>query len=316
MGTPEFAVHILDAVIREGHEVVGVVTAPDRPAGRGRRVNMPAVKQYALSRHLEVLQPDNLNCPEFADRLAALCADVFVVVAFRILPETVYTIPPEGTFNIHASLLPQYRGAAPIQRAIMNGETKTGVTAFFLDRHTDTGDIIGQREVPIADDDDGGSLHDKLMAAGARLALQTLRDMAEGKVKAVRQTSPARLKTAPKIFRDDMIVNWDDTAENIHNKIRALSPVPAACTHLPSRMSGAGGTETLLNVKLYKSSLTRRKSETKPGTITFGNGEKMYVSTRNTDISIENLQIEGRKKMEVADFLKGFRPENYTLRFV
>lgn len=307
MGTPEFAVTVLDNILAEGHEVACVVTTPDKPAGRGRQMHASDVKNYALEHNLPLLQPENLKDETFADQLRQLEADVFVVVAFRILPKSVFTIPPKGTFNVHASLLPQYRGAAPIQWAILNGETVTGVTTFFLDEHTDTGRIIRQQEVPITRDDNGGTLHDKLMFAGAALACQTLRDIADGSVTSVAQPTAESLKPAPKIFKDDMLIHWDDEAENIFNKIRGLSPYPTAFTRLTSIENGR-----TMTLKVYKCSLSNLKSTEKPGKITVENEQKLRISTKNFDIYLENLQLEGKKRMNVEDFLKGFRKNNYT----
>lgn len=306
MGTPEFAVTVLDSILAEGHDVACVVTTPDKPAGRGRQMHASDVKNYALEHNLPLLQPENLKDETFADQLRQLEADVFVVVAFRILPKSVFTIPPKGTFNVHASLLPQYRGAAPIQWAILNGETVTGVTTFFLDEHTDTGRIIRQQEVPITRDDNGGTLHDKLMFAGAALACQTLHDIADGSVTSVAQPTAESLKPAPKIFKDDMLIHWDDEAENIFNKIRGLSPYPTAFTRLTSIENGR-----TMTLKVYKCSLSNLKSTEKPGKITVENEQKLRISTKNFDIYLENLQLEGKKRMNVEDFLKGFRKNNY-----
>ena len=318
MGTPEFAVATLDRIIAEGHDVAAVVTTPDKPAGRGQKLKFSDVKQYALEHHLPVLQPDRLRDETFVDQLRALQADVFVVVAFRMLPKAVYTIPPKGTFNVHASLLPQYRGAAPIQWAIINGEKKTGVTTFFLDEHTDTGAIIRQTEVEITTDDTGGTLHDKLMEAGADIAAQTLRDIETGDLHPVPQPSVLELKPAPKIFKEDMLLHWDDTAEHLYNKIRGLSPYPGAFT----RLHPIGETDTSSGhennsareviLKVFKASISDTQSASKPGTMRVENSKKLIISTKNSEISLENVQIEGKKRMNIEDFLAGFRKENYT----
>ena len=312
MGTPEFAVTILDRILRAGHDVVGVVTTPDKPAGRGQHLKFSDVKQYALDHSLPLMQPERLRDEAFIAQLQALEADVFVVVAFRMLPKAVYTIPPKGTFNLHASLLPQYRGAAPIQWAILNGEQRTGVTTFFLDEHTDTGAIIRQSEVEITPDDTGGTLHDKLMEAGADIAVQTLHDIASGTVQTLPQPDTADLKPAPKIFKEDMLIHWDDTAENIYNKIRGLSPYPTAFTRILSKPATEGETQKTFGIKVYKASITDIPSTSKPGTITIENNKKMLVSSKNREISIEILQFEGKKQMNTADFLAGFRKDNYT----
>ena len=318
MGTPEFAVATLDRIISEGHDVAAVVTTPDKPAGRGQQLKCSDVKQYALEHHLPVLQPVRLRDDEFVAQLRALQADVFVVVAFRMLPTEVYTLPPKGTFNVHASLLPQYRGAAPIQWAIINGEKKSGVTTFFLDEHTDTGAIIRQTEVEITTDDTGGTLHDKLMEAGADIAVQTLRDIEAGNIHPVPQPSATELKPAPKIFKDDMLLHWDDTAENLYNKIRGLSPYPGAFTRLhtlgDADTSSAREKNTTREVilKVFKASVSDSKSMSKPGTMRVENSKKLMISTKNSEISLEIVQIEGKKRMNIEDFLAGFRKDNYT----
>ena len=312
MGTPEFAVTILDRIQQAGHDVVGVVTTPDKPAGRGQKMKFSDVKQYALDHSLPLMQPERLRDEQFIAQLQALNADIFVVVAFRMLPKAVYTIPPKGTFNVHASLLPQYRGAAPIQWAILNGEKKTGVTTFFLDEHTDTGAIIRQSEVEITPTDTGGTLHDKLMEAGAEIAVRTLDDIASGTVQTLPQPDTADLKPAPKIFKEDMLIDWNDTAENIYNKIRGLSPYPTAYTRILAKPAAEGEAQKTFSIKVYKASVTDIPSTSEPGTITLENNKKMLISTKNREISIENLQFEGKKRMNTADFLAGFRRDNYT----
>ncbi len=311
MGTPEFAVTVLDRIITAGHDVAGVVTTPDKPAGRGQHVKFSDVKNYALAHNLPLMQPAKLKDEAFLQQLRDLNADVFVVVAFRMLPQAVYTMPPKGTFNVHASLLPQYRGAAPIQWAIINGETKTGVTTFLLDEHTDTGAILRQTEVDITPDDNAGTLHDKLMSAGADIAVETLHDLDTGNCTPKPQPSGLPLKPAPKIFKEDMLINWDDTAENICNKIRGLSPYPTAF----SRITRTGENPETLNVKIYACSITAKKSTNEPGKISITADKKMLVSTQNNDISIEILQIEGKKRLETSIFLQGFRDNNYTMKF-
>lgn len=315
MGTPEIAASILDAIIQAGHQVVGVVTTPDKPAGRGQHIKFSEVKEYALSHNLLLLQPERMKEESFIQNLITLQADVFVVVAFRMLPQAVFTIPPKGTFNIHVSLLPQYRGAAPIQWAIINGETKTGVTSFFLDEHTDTGDIIRQQEVSISNTDNAGTLHDKLMAAGAEIAVATLKDIELGNIHPIKQNIPANTKliTAPKIFKEDMLINWNDTAENIYNKIRGLSPYPGAFSRIEFHDPKNKDIHKTMQLKIYKCSITTKICYSKPGTIFIENGDKMLVFTQNFAISVENLQIEGKKKMNISDFLKGFHENNYTL---
>ena len=307
MGTPEFAVTILDQIIQAGHDVAAVVTTPDRPAGRGQRLKCSDVKQYALDHQLPILQPEKLKDPDFVAQLQALQAEAFVVVAFRMLPPCVYSIPPKGTFNVHASLLPQYRGAAPIQWAIINGETETGVTTFLLDEHTDTGDIIGQKRVRITADDNGGTLHDKLMYAGAELAMETLKKMEDGTLEPIRQNANGILKPAPKIFKEDMHIGWDDTAENIYNKIRGLSPYPGAFTLLTEKEGGRN-----LQLKIFQCAISHTKSGDKPGVLRISNHKNLLITTKTDDIQVEIVQIEGKKQMKTADFLAGFHAEYYT----
>lgn len=309
MGTPEFAVTILDRIIQEGHEVAGVVTTPDKPAGRGQRMHISDVKKYALEHNLFLMQPEKMKDETFVAQLQSLNADVFVVVAFRMLPKVVYSMPPKGTFNVHASLLPQYRGAAPIQWAVINGETKTGVTTFLLDEHTDTGAILRQSAVEITREDTAGTLHDKLMYAGADIAVETLRDLESGNYTPLPQAEIAELKPAPKIFKEDMLIHWDDTAENIYNKIRGLSPYPAAF----SRIQFNGNTPRTLSLKILGCEITHTPSTQKPGFMTIVNDKQLLISTKTSDISVKTLQLEGKKPMDVKNFLLGFRYSDYTL---
>ncbi len=312
MGTPEFAVTVLDRIMQAGHQVVGVVTTPDKPAGRGQHIKYSDVKQYALEKQLPLLQPERMKDERFVEQLRALQADVFVVVAFRMLPKSVYTLPSKGTFNVHASLLPQYRGAAPIQWAIINGEKRTGVTTFFLDEHTDTGAIIRQSEVEITDEETAGTLHDKLMYAGAEIAVETLNDIERGDLRTQPQSNEGELKPAPKIFKEDMLINWDDTAENIYNKIRGLSPYPTAFTRLHNIDNSGNENGKSIIVKIYQCHITEMKSRQKPGYFTIEGGRKFYISTKNYEFSVESIQIEGKKRMDIENFLAGFRPESYT----
>lgn len=311
MGTPEFAVATLDAIRKAGHEVVCVVTTPDKPAGRGQQMHSSDVKCYAMDHQLPVLQPEKLKDEGFVAQLSSYHADVFVVVAFRMLPMCVYTMPPLGTFNVHASLLPQYRGAAPIQRAIMNGETKTGVTTFLLDEHTDTGAILLQKEVEITYDDNAGTLHDKLMVAGAEIAVETLQKMADGVIQPAPQPVVEVLKPAPKIFKEDMHICWDDTAENIYNHIRGLSPYPAAFAYIGLLLPDGANPKPCV-LKIFDVEITNTSSGQKPGTIMQKADKKMLVSTKNYDISVKIIQLEGKKRMKIEDFSAGFRFDNYT----
>ncbi len=311
MGTPEFAVATLDAILRAGHEVAAVVTTPDRPAGRGRQMRCSAVKNYALVHDLPLLQPEKLKEESFLTALRDCNADVFVVVAFRMLPQCVYAMPPMGSFNVHASLLPQYRGAAPIQRAIMNGETKTGVSTFLLDEHTDTGAILLQREVNIAREDNAGTLHDKLMVVGAEAAVETLRLIAAGEAVPIPQPKVETLIPAPKIFKEDMLIHWDNQAEVIYNHVRGLSPYPAAYTRI-GLLQPDGMMPKPLGLKIYDVEITDQLSRRKPGEFAISSDGKITISTKNFDISVKMLQIEGKKCMQTKEFLAGFRPDNYT----
>ena len=304
-GTPEFAVGVLDAILRSGHEVAAVVTAPDKPAGRGQTLQFSDVKKYAIANNLPILQPEKLKAPEFVDALQKIGADLFVVVAFRMLPEVVYAMPPQGTFNVHASLLPDYRGAAPIHHAIMNGETVTGVTTFFLNHNIDTGDIIAQKEVEIGPAETTGELYDRLMAAGAVLAVETINSIENGTCRPHPQPEAQNSKPAPKIFKEDTLINWDAPAEKIFNMIRGLSPFPCAYT----RIKNIDG-ETL-SLKCFRAAISDMKSTSEPGTISVLSQKQLAVSTQNNQILIQNVQLQGKKPMEIADFLRGFHLEKY-----
>ncbi len=310
MGTPEFAVAVLDSIREHGHEVVGVVTTPDKPAGRGQRLRFSAVKTYALEHGLFLMQPERLKDEAFVQNLQQLHADVFVVVAFRMLPKQVYTMPPKGTFNVHASLLPQYRGAAPIQWAIINGETESGVTTFLLDEHTDTGAVLARKTVPVTRNDTAGTLHDKLMIAGASLAVETLQMLSSDNVQTFPQCNDGKLKPAPKIFREDMHIDWNDTAEHIYNKVRGLSPYPASFSYIKCIENGE---EHNMNLKILSCQITGKKSPGKPGVITVLDNEMMLVSTKDAEIAITELQLEGKKRLETAKFLAGFRKDSFIL---
>lgn len=311
MGTSEFAVASLDAIVQAGHEVAAVVTVPDKPAGRGQQLRFSDVKQYALEHQLPVMQPEKLKDPAFVDALRQLAADVFVVVAFRMLPEIVYSMPPKGTFNIHASLLPQYRGAAPINWAVINGEKETGVTAFFLNREIDKGDIIAQSKVAIGEEETAGELHDRLMVEGAALAVKTLDMIQSGRVATMPQpqADDMRLKPAPKIFREDMLINWDQPAQTIHDMIRGLSPYPAAYTRIQDKN---GETYT---IKCFQTKVLAEKSSSSPGTVTVVSKKNLVVSTKDVQILLQNIQFQGKKRMNSEIFLSGFRFENYIMKF-
>jgi methionyl-tRNA formyltransferase len=310
MGTPEFAVATLGSLLMNGYNVVGVVTVPDKPAGRGRKISKSAVKEFALSSNLNVLQPLSLKDPEFIDHLEKLNADIFVVVAFRMLPENVWKIPPLGTVNLHASLLPDYRGAAPINHVIINGETVTGVTTFFIDEKIDTGNIILREEVQIFPFENAGDLHDRLMKLGARLVIRTLTDIAEKKTIAIPQNkllgqteSP---KLAPKIHPDDCIIDWNNDPLKIHNLIRGLSPYPTARSWFKNDSSE-------ISFKIFESHPEIEDHSFKPGTIFSDGKNHIKISCKGGYLSILNLQLEGKKRMNTMEFLRGFRISNFTV---
>ena len=309
MGTPEFASYILESLINNGVNIVGVVTVPDKPAGRGQKLSQSSVKQTALKYNLPVLQPLKLKDPVFIDELESLKPDLQIVVAFRMLPEVVWNLPPKGSFNLHASLLPQYRGAAPINWAIINGEIETGVTTFFLDNNIDTGSIIFCQKVNIANDETAGTLHDKLMIIGSDVVLKTVKAIAEDTVTQTPQSEiPVKeQKAAPKIFKEDCRIDWTLSAEIIINKIRGLSPYPASFTEFVN----SSGTITAL--KIFSAHNTKA-SELDCGE-TFSDGKKLLrVGTGTTDIEITDIQLAGKKRMNVEDFLRGFRWEGVTLK--
>jgi len=308
MGTPEFAVASLEAIHqRSPHQIVGVVTLPDKPSGRGQLLTPTAVKKYAVEHQLPVLQPDKLKNPDFLQQLSLWKADIFIVVAFRMLPAEVWKMPPLKTINLHGSLLPQYRGAAPINRVIMNGETETGVTTFFIDEAIDTGKILLSEKMNIADNEDAGSLHDRMKVIGAELVVKTLNAIAQDNIAPCPQeqlilSEENPLKSAPKIYPEDCLVDWQDDAVAIFNKIRGLSPYPAAFTRLKQT---DGVVRTL---KIYKVQIADRDfSEVAAGTIALSDNKKQcFIATKNAWLELLELQIDGKKRMNAADFLRGF----------
>lgn len=309
MGTPEFACAGLEAIIASDFaKVVAVVTVPDKPAGRGQQLRFSEVKKTALAHNLPVLQPEKLKDEQFVEQLKQYNADVFVVVAFRILPEVVYSLPPKGSFNLHASLLPDYRGAAPIQRAVINGETKTGVTTFFLNPQVDCGDIIEQVEVGIRPDETTGELYDHLMHVGADLIIKTLKAIDEGTVSCQKQQIEANkiVKPAPKILKEDMLIQWNRPAQEIFNQIRGLSPYPGAFT----RIRNLAGKEFL--IKCYESAISEKKSSLPAGSWEINKEGYFLVHTQDFQIILKSIQFEGKKRLPVAEFTRGWRPDNYT----
>lgn len=299
MGTPEFAVSILDGIIAEGFDVAGVITAPDKPAGRGRKIQESAVKKYAEKAGLRILQPTNLKSPEFLKELEDINPNVQVVVAFRMLPKAVWDFPEFGTFNLHASLLPQYRGAAPINWAIINGETETGVTTFYLDDKIDTGEVILQLGVPIEENDNAGSLHDKLMHSGTGLVLETLDQIRKNIVKPLPQEEFDLLRDAPKLTRENTRVNWDLPKREIYNFIRGLDPYPGAWSLLEEE----GKQST---VKIYGSRLLGEEHNLAIGTLVQEN-KQLKVAMTSGYLEILEIQLPGKKKMKSRDLLNGYK---------
>ncbi|MCB0502433.1 MAG: methionyl-tRNA formyltransferase [Bacteroidetes bacterium] len=294
MGTPDFAVASLDILVQHNYNVVGVITAPDRKAGRGRQVSTSAVKNYALANGLNILQPTNLKHPDFLKELADLKADLQIVVAFRMLPEVVWSMPSKGTFNLHASLLPQYRGAAPINWAVINGEKETGVTTFFIDHKIDTGDLLFQEKVAIQPDETAGQLHDKLMTIGAALVLKTVRAIEQDNIHPIPQRQVTDSKHAPKLFKEDGLIDWTQTTEQIYNKIRGLSPYPAAYTYLNDKL-----------LKIYETGFQHTIHNFIPGTIESDGKTYLRFYTVDGYIDLLQLQLEGKKRMVIEDFLRG-----------
>lgn len=308
MGTPEFAIPSLDILLKNNYDVRGVITAPDKPAGRGRDLSLSPVKKFALNNRLKILQPENLKDDSFISELKSLRANLFIVVAFRMLPEIVWKMPELGCFNLHASLLPQYRGAAPINRAIMNGETVTGLTTFFLAREIDTGKIICQEKINIGNEETAGELHDRMKLAGATLVLKTAKLIEENQVTTTDQQGlvmdPKALKSAPKIFPSDCRIDWSLTGIKIFNHIRGLSPYPAASTILVS----LAGDE--FPVKIYRSSFEKvNEIKSFPEIVTDGKNF-LKIQVRDGMIDITELQLAGKKKMDAAAFLRGFHLDN------
>ena len=310
MGTPEFAVATLQRLVEGGYNVVAVVTQPDKPVGRhGSVLQAPEVKKYALEKGIPVLQPEKMKDPEFVEQLRQFNADVQVVVAFRMLPEVVWNMPPMGTFNLHASLLPQYRGAAPINWAVINGETETGITTFFLKHEIDTGKIIQQVRVPIHETDNVEDVHDRLMLLGGQLVTETVDNILAGTIQPIDQSelvgADVELKPAPKIFHETCQINWNQPMKKVYDFIRGLSPYPAAW----SEFEDAKGKKQ--SVKIFSTSMVERiftASELmpKPGEMLTDGKTYLHVMCQNGLLSINELQMAGKKRMPIADFLRGF----------
>lgn len=300
MGTPQFAVASLDALIQAGSDVVGVITAPDKPAGRGQKVSEPAVKEYAVANGLKVLQPTNLKDPQFLEELRSLNAELQVVVAFRMLPEEVWTMPAKGTINLHASLLPQYRGAAPINWVLINGEKESGVTTFFLKHEIDTGDILFTEKITLTGHETAGELHDRLMNKGAGLLVKTVKAVESGRYNKSPQTSilaeDIELKQAPKIFKDHCNIDWNQLSESVYNLIRGLSPSPAAYTILNGK-----------TFKIFRAESLPDQPGIQPGGFLTDNKTYLKFAAQDGFISVTDVQLEGKKRMDIKEFLRGVK---------
>jgi methionyl-tRNA formyltransferase len=308
MGTPGFAVGPLQLLLDSGCQVVGVITAPDRPAGRGKQVRYSEVKEFLVKQEpsIPILQPENLKDPAFLEELRALRPELQVIVAFRMLPEVVWRIPAMGTFNLHASLLPQYRGAAPINHVLINGEKETGVTTFFIDDQIDTGKILLQEPTAIGPEETAGELHDRLKDLGAKLVLETVQGLAGGHLEARSQEqfmeSAGILKKAPKIFKEHCRIDWTLPGEKLFNLIRGLSPYPGAFSFLERKDMKA------LQCKIFKAAFEPGTPSGKPGAIDSDGKEVFRVACRDGHIQVHSIQMEGKRRMDIKDFLRGFNP--------
>ncbi len=306
MGTPEFAVESLRALVENEYNVVGVITMPDKPAGRGHKIQYSAVKEYALSQNLPLLQPEKLKDEDFLKELRNLKPDLQVVVAFRMLPEVVWNMPKHGTFNLHASLLPQYRGAAPINWAIINGENETGATTFFLTHEIDTGKIILQKKIEISDTDDAGSVHDKLMRLGAEMVCETVDQVIENKTQAVPQEEliavGEELKPAPKIFKETCELKFDMNVTDAHNFIRGLSPYPAAWAEVQfPQLSDK------INIKIFETRPEKQNHSFTPGKLIIEGKKSAKIALQNGFLHLNEIQAPGKKRMKIGDFLNGIK---------
>jgi methionyl-tRNA formyltransferase len=296
MGTPEFAVASLDELISSGADIVGVVTAPDKPAGRGQKLSQSAIKQYAVAHNLKVLQPEKLKNPDFLEELRSLNADLQVVVAFRMLPEVVWAMPPKGTINLHASLLPQYRGAAPINWVLINGEKESGVTTFLLQQDIDTGNVLFTEKVTLTGEETAGELHDRLMYKGAGLLVKTVKALESGRYKEHPQESfeVEAIKHAPKIFKDDCIIDFNHPVDVVFNFIRGLSPVPTAFTHLNGK-----------SLKIYRANKELTEPAIQPGGFLTDRKTYLKFACKDGFISVIDVQLEGKKRLGIEEFLRG-----------
>lgn len=307
MGTPDFAVVSLQTLVENNYCIVGVITAPDKPAGRGQKLQQSAVKKYAQANNLHILQPTNLKSESFIASLKLLNANLQIVVAFRMLPQVVWNMPKIGTFNLHASLLPQYRGAAPINWAIINGEKETGVTTFFLQHKIDTGNIIAQKKVMIDTNETAGELHDKLMIIGADLVLQTVKNIENNTIETYPQNENENLKVAYKIFKPFCKINWTNSINEIHNHIRGLSPYPTAWTTFKNKK-----TNEIVSCKIFRTKKIQEQHNLPIGAIITSKNE-LKIAVNGGYIAIIELQLAGKKRMDMAALLNGFNFNNYTL---
>lgn len=313
MGTPDFAVESLRCLVEGGYNIVGVVTMPDKPANRGHKLQQSPVKQYAVEHGLHVMQPERLKDETFIEELRSLHADLQIVVAFRMLPEVVWAMPRLGTFNLHASLLPQYRGAAPINWAVINGETRTGITTFFLKHEIDTGEVIQQVEIPISDTDNVGTVHDRLMKLGGDLVVETVDRILTGTVKSIPQEDIAvtgELKPAPKIFKETCRINWNQPTKRVYNFVRGLSPYPGAWTEMEQQ-----GAEPLV-IKIFETSKLTNDPKCAPGTLQTDNRHFIHIATQDGWIDVKSLQLPNKKRLTVEELLRGyhFTAENIICR--
>ncbi len=305
MGTPDFAVTILDRLVQNNLSIVGVITAPDKPAGRGQQISESAVKKYAVSKELNILQPTNLKDETFINELQALNADLFVVVAFRVLPEIVWAMPPKGTINLHGSILPNYRGAAPINWAVINGEKETGVTTFFIEKEIDTGKIIERESIAIGENETAGELHDRLMELGAELTFKTVSKIIEGNVIGIPQLelTEGELKPAPKIFKPDCKIDWSKDVQTVHNFVRGLSPYPTAWTILKKE-----GEQK--SFKIFLSEKTEINSTGKQAL--YSDKDGIYIPCSDYYLKITELQPEGKRRMNFKEFIAGHDIKTFT----
>jgi methionyl-tRNA formyltransferase len=308
MGTPDFAVESLKVLVENGFNVVGVITMPDKPAGRGQKIQFSPVKQYALDNNLRLLQPEKLKNEYFIAELASLKADLQIVVAFRMLPEVVWNMPRLGTFNLHASLLPQYRGAAPINWAVINGDAETGATTFFLTHEIDTGNIILQEKTPISKTDNAGDIHDRLMVLGGQLVKKTVELILEGKAEGKPQQHSSELKLAPKIFKETCRIDWTKSAQEIYNFVRGLSPYPAAWTEL---ISATGET---IGLKVFETETELCSHQEAIGKLITDNKKFIKITTQDGYLKLTSIQLAGKKRMKTDELLRGFNIEGFGIK--